>query len=113
MLSFFGGKIPSNGAHPKAGELVREPACRRVWTGPAESRLLYESPLIVQALAPISVHGRQIGWAWLGIDRSGDQPHLAHVTRSGVRYIFFPVMIAAPFAIKLPSPIHRTPRRPP
>jgi signal transduction histidine kinase/CheY-like chemotaxis protein len=111
MVTDLEGRILSHSDHAKTGQYVQEPAIRRVLTGPAESRLLYESPLTVQALAPISVHGRQIGWAWLGIDRSGDQQHLAHVTRSGVLYIFFAVMIGAAFAIVVASTITRPLRR--
>jgi signal transduction histidine kinase/CheY-like chemotaxis protein len=111
MVTGLDGRILSHSDHAKSGQYVQESATRRVLTGPAESRLLYESPLTVQAVGPISVHGRQIGWAWLGVDRSGDQQHLAHVTWSGALYIFFAVMIGAAFAIALANTITRPLRR--
>src|SRR5262249_17083234 len=107
MVTDFDGRILSHSDHAKSGQYVQEPAIRRVLTGAAESRLLYESPLTVHAIGPISVHGRQIGWAWLGVDRFEEQQHLAQVTRSGVLYTLIAVMIGTVFAIALANTITR------
>src|SRR5260370_17132818 len=76
MVTDLAGRILSHSDHAKSGQYVQEPASQRVLTGPVEFKLLYESPLIVQAVGPIAVHGRQIGWPCLAVDRSADPPHL-------------------------------------
>ena len=104
MVTDLQGRILAHSDHAKSGQYVRDLS---VLTGSVESRLLNENPLAVQAVGPIAVRGRAIGWAWLGIDRSGDQEHLNYVTRSGFLYTFFAVIIGTSFAIVLAATITR------
>src|SRR5437773_971011 len=107
MITDTSGQILSHKDHAKERQHLQDPKSLRVLTGPAEAQFLSENPLTVQAAAPITVQGRTIGWAWLGIDRSADQQYLGHVTRWGLVYTMAAVLIGTVFAIVLATTITR------
>ena len=107
MITNTDGRILSHTDHTKDREHLQDARSLKVLHGPAEAQFLYESPLTVQAAAPITVDGRTIGWAWLGIDRSADAAYLTHVTSSGLLYTLAAVLIGAVFAIVLAATITR------
>jgi signal transduction histidine kinase len=99
------GQILGHTDRAKMSQHVQDPKSLQVLRGPTEAQFLHESPLTVQATAPIIARGQTIGWAWLGIDRSADQQYLRYVTRSGLLYIAAAVMIGTVFAIVLATTI--------
>lgn len=107
MVTDPSGKVLSHSDHSKSGLLLQDSKSLAVVRGPAEAQLLFQSPVTVQAAAPITVRGRTLGWAWLGVDRSGDQQHLDYVTRSGLLYTLVAVLIGTIFAIILGNTITR------
>lgn len=105
MVTDRQGRILSHSDHNDTGKYVQDAVSVRALRGPAEPKILFESQLSVQAAAPIIVQGHHIGWAWLGIDRSGDQQHLQHVTRAGLVYTLIALLIGTAFAIVLAATI--------
>lgn len=100
------GKVLSDSDRSQSGMLL-DSKSQKVLHGPTQAQVFFESPVTVQAAAPITAAGRTLGWAFLGVDRTRDQEHLAYVTRSGVLYILCAVLIGAIFAIALGNTITR------
>jgi signal transduction histidine kinase len=107
MVTDTDGRILGHTDRAKVRQHVQDPKSLQVLQGPTEPQFLHESPLTVQATAPIVARGRTIGWAWLGIDRSADQRYLSYVTRAGLLYTAAAVMIGTVFAIVLATTITR------
>lgn len=107
MVTDTTGLILSDSDHSKARMYLQDARALKLLSGPAQPQLLFESPLTVQAAAPIIVQGKTIGWAWLGVDRSQDLQHLSYVTRSGILYTLCAVFIGTIFAIILGNTITR------
>ena len=93
MVTDTQGRVLGHSDHNETGKRLEDPRSLRVLKGPVKPQFLFESPLTVQAVAPIMVQGRSIGWAWLGVNRSEEQEHLDYVTRSGILYTFCAVLI--------------------
>jgi len=107
MVTDPGGRVLSHTDRSKTGQHLRDSRSLAVLKGPVQAQLLFESPGTVQAVAPIAVRGRTVGWAWLGVDRSGDQQYLDYVTRAGLLYTMCAVLIGTIFAIALGNTIIR------
>jgi signal transduction histidine kinase len=107
MVTDTSGQILSHKNHAKVRQHLQDSKSLHVLQGPVEAQFLSENALTVQAAAPITVQGRTIGWAWLGIDRSADQQYLGYVTRSGLLYMMAAVLIGTVFAIVLATTITR------
>jgi signal transduction histidine kinase len=101
------GKVLGHSDRGKSGQHLEDSRSLAVLKGPAQAQLLFASPLTVQAAAPIMVRGKTLGWAWLGVDRSGDQQYLDYVTRAGLLYTLSAVLIGTIFAIALGNTITR------
>lgn len=99
------GRVLSDSTHRQAGLTLTDARSRKVLSGPSKSQFLFENPLTVQAAAPISIDGRTIGWAWMGVDRTEDQRHLDYVSRAGLMYTLVAVLIGTIFAILLGNTI--------
>jgi signal transduction histidine kinase len=107
MVTDTRGQILSHNDHAKVRQHLQDAKSLHVIEGPVEAQFLSENAQTVQAAAPITVQGRTIGWAWLGIDRSADQRYLGYVTRSGLLYMMAAVLIGTVFAIVLATTITR------
>jgi signal transduction histidine kinase len=107
MVTDTQGRVLGHSDHNETGKRLEDSRSLRILKGPAKPQFLFESPLTVQAVAPIMVQGRSVGWAWLGVDRSEEQEHLDYVTRSGILYTFCAVLIGTMFAIMLGNTITR------
>ena len=107
MVTDLHGRILSDSDHHKDGKYLDDAASASVLNGPAEPRTLYVSPSSLQAVAPITIHGHHIGWAWVGINRSGDERHLQYVTQAGVIYTLLAMLIGTAFAIVLAAAVTR------
>ena len=107
MLTDPSGRVLSHSDRSKSGRSLQDFRSLRVLKGPVEAQLFFDSPTTVQAAAPIRVQGRTLGWAWMGVDRSGDQRHLDYVTRAGLLYTLCAVLIGTIFAITLGNTITR------
>lgn len=107
MVTDPNGRVLSHSDRSKTGQLLQDSRSLAILKGPAEAQLLFQNPVTVQAAAPITVRGRTLGWAWLGVDRSGDQQHLNYVTRAGLLYTLCAVLIGTIFAILLGNTITR------
>src|ERR1051326_3736724 len=107
MVTDAAGNVLSHSDRNKFGLRLQDSRTLAVMNGPAQAQLLFESPATVQAAAPITIKGKTLGWAWLGVDRSGDQEHLAYVTRAGLLYTLCAVLIGTVFAITLGNTITR------
>ena len=107
MVTDTEGRVLGHSDHNETGKRLEDSRSLRVLKGPVKPQFLFESPLTVQAVAPIMVQGRSVGWAWLGVDRSEEQEHLDYVTRSGILYTFCAVLIGTMFAIMLGNTITR------
>ncbi|HLJ48230.1 MAG TPA: ATP-binding protein [Bryobacteraceae bacterium] len=107
MVTDIKGRILAHSDHSKSGQYLHDPVSLSVFSGPPAAKLIYDSPLNVQAVTPITVGNHTLAWAWLGIDRSPDEQHLEYVTRSGALYILFAVLVGTAFAILLAATITR------
>lgn len=107
MVTDPDGKVLSHTDHIKAGEQLEDSRSLKVMKTATSTQVLFQSPSTVQATAPITVRGRIVGWAWLGIDRSGDQQYLDQVTRDGLIYTLCAVVLGTVLAIALGNTITR------
>ncbi len=107
MVTDTDGRVLGHSDHNETGKRLEDARSLKILKGQAKPQFLFESPLTVQAVAPIMVQRRNIGWAWLGVDRSEEQEHLDYVTRSGILYTFCAVLIGTMFAIMLGNTITR------
>ena len=107
MVTDSKGRVLSHSDSTKAGQHLEDSRSLKVLEGPATEQIFFENPLTVQAAAPITVQGRTLGWAFLGVDRSRDQEHLIYVTRAGLLYTLIAVLIGTIFAIALGNTITR------
>lgn len=106
MLTDPNGKVLSHSDHRLSGMQLDAKSMEFIRSS-KKAEVIFQSSATVQAIAPITVTGRIIGWAWLGIDRSWDQEHLDYVTRAGLLYTFCAVVVGTIFAIVLGNTITR------
>jgi hypothetical protein len=74
------GRVLAHSDVARLGQFVRDlPAT-------AETTLLASSPALVDAVAPVMLAGRHIGWGRVGLAQETSRARLAEITRDGILY---------------------------
>ena len=101
------GQILGHSNRSQIGLYYRDSQTEEILNGPAEARVFYEGSRMVNAVAPVRMEGRVLGWAWVAGDRGDDLAQLDHVTRIGRLYTVIAVGTGAIIAVVVATGITR------
>ena len=95
------GRVLAAVDRAKVGHYLEDAGSLSVLTGPSRARILDRTPRVIVAVAPITTHGRTIGWVWVSRDLAPDRAHLRYVTGAGVGYTLAAIVAGTLFALLL------------
>ncbi|MBI1896048.1 MAG: HAMP domain-containing protein [Acidobacteria bacterium] len=107
MVTDKTGRVLAHTDRTKSGLYITDAASVQALQGLAQKRLLALGGNVVSAMAPVSVGARHLGWAWIAWDRNADEAHVDRVTKSGLLYMGWAVLVGTVFAISLAGTITR------
>lgn len=101
MLVEPGGRILAHTSRDKIGQYLTDKTSLDALSGPRTSRVYFQDENTIDAMAPIIVADRLIGWSILAVEKTTTTAHLAYVTRTGIVYTLAAIAIGTLFAVLL------------
>lgn len=92
------GKVLGFTDREQVGRFVSDELSRSLLVSPKETKVLVDNPFFVDVASPVIASGKQIGWARVGISRSGIHENLTIITNNGMLYIAAAIAIGVLFA---------------
>lgn len=95
----------------KVGLYVTDGLSRSLLTGHTEARWTVDSPVMMEAAAPVVFDGRLIGWARVAMDRRHQVSSLRGVWRDGILYTMGAILVGTGVALWMARRLTRDLRR--
>lgn len=93
------GQVLAHSDADRVGHFVTDALSLQSLNSPAESRILYRDGHLIDAVAPILVDGRLVGWSRIALDQKATQASLLEVLQNGIGYTLAAILIGTLFAL--------------
>lgn len=101
------GRVLAHTDRALIGRYLSDAISLAALSGAREPRVYQQSEDTINAIAPILIADRLIGWSILAVDKSATAAHLSYVTKTGVLYTIAAIAIGTVFAMLLSHSILR------
>lgn len=98
MFISMDGKVLGYTDRNQVNRYISDPVSLKILDAPAETITLLENSELIDVAAPVLINFQQIGWARVGISRTGITENLKYVSQNGMLYTLLAISVGILFA---------------
>ncbi len=102
------GRVLSHTRPELTGEYVRDRRSRALLEAEPRRKTVSRSPQLIDVAAPITVDGRLIGWARIGLSQRSNTNNIVQAARDGLFYTLAAILVGTLFALVMARGLTRS-----